>query len=433
MNKLRRLESRNQAFNLLIAGLSGPLLFVSLNWLYRITNYTYLGQDQWALLILTSALNLIFFAARKYSSVFLLMSGLEHYTKVIRDVLVISALLTLAIFILNLSAGRSFLVVTVSFLLLYWITYRKILSIATKRGLRNASVVVVGETKFINQYFIDLFGKVETVQKIELQQAGIDLILFHNLTSFDTEHELLIAKLELEGKIVGYISNELKLEGWSGVQVIMGPHLMRIRPFLSLSLVQQTAKRFSDLLISVLILVVLLPALPIFYIWFVSHNGKPFLFRQGRIGQGGKDIEVVKIRTLAKTLIDTTTHQTGQVNWRPKPSNQDLISGGAFLRRWSIDELPQLLSVIKGDMSIIGPRPRLREEVDETYRLTSPVYQGKLRPGITGLWQISGRSLNNIEYSSVLDKYYLDHWSPIMDLQILLKTITAIKMGIGAK
>ena len=433
MNKLRKLESRNQSVNLVVAAFSGPLLFLMLNQLYSTTNFAYLGQDQWELLIFTSLFNLIFFASRKYSSVFLLMSGLEHYTKVIRDVLFISALLTLVIFILNLSAGRSFLLVTVGFLLIYWLPYRKFLSVATKRGLGRASVIVIGNSKFINEYFIDLFNKVEVYDEIELQMPDIDLVLFHNLSSFDTQHELLVAKLELEEKIVGYISNELKLEGWSGVQIVMGPHLMRIRPFLSLSLIQLITKRSSDLLISVLLLILLTPVFPAFYVWFIVRNGKPFLFKQDRVGRSGKLFKILKIRTLSRHSSSEVNETSNESGWRPKPISTDLIKAGKVLRRWSIDELPQLLCVLKGEMSIVGPRPRLLEEVDETYRLTSPVYKGKLRPGITGLWQISGRSMNSIEYSSVLDKYYLDHWSPIMDLQILLKTISAIKLGVGAK
>lgn len=432
MNKLRKLESRNQAINLFVAGLTGPALFLVLNQVHEFTNYAYLGQDQWELLYLTSVFNLIFFASRKYSSVFLLMSGLEHYTKVIRDVLIISALLTLAIFILNLSAGRSFLTITASFLLVYWLPYRKVLSVVVKRGLRKAEVLVISSTNFINEYFVGLFGQIDIARTPENPDVNADLVLFHNLSAFDTKHELIVAKLESAGKIVGYVSNELKLEGWSGVQVVMGPHLMRIRPFLSLSFIQSVIKRSSDLILAIIVLVLLLPFFPMLYFWYIAKNGRPFFFHQSRVGQAGKEFKILKIRTMNSAPIQINDSVSETTNWRPKPKNQDLVLGGSSLRRWSIDELPQFFNVIKGEMSIIGPRPRLPEEINETYQLTSPVYQAKLKPGMTGLWQISGRSLNSIEYSSVLDKYYLDHWSPVMDLQILIKTIAALKLGVGA-
>ncbi len=103
---------------------------------------------------------------------------------------------------------------------------------------------------------------------------------------------------------------------------------------------------------------------------------------------------------------------------------------GGFIRRFSIDELPQLFNVIQGDMSLIGPRPPLPREVakytpDEMRRL-------RVRPGITGLWQISGRSDLSWDETIRLDLYYIDNWSPLQDLSILTKTVQAVLSSRGA-
>jgi lipopolysaccharide/colanic/teichoic acid biosynthesis glycosyltransferase len=103
---------------------------------------------------------------------------------------------------------------------------------------------------------------------------------------------------------------------------------------------------------------------------------------------------------------------------------------GRHLRRWSLDELPQLWNIVRGDMSIVGPRPPLPAEVDN--------YCDRLRrrllvkPGLTGLWQVSGRSQLPWEEAVRLDLYYVEHWSPSLDATILLRTLVAILRGSGA-
>jgi lipopolysaccharide/colanic/teichoic acid biosynthesis glycosyltransferase len=131
-----------------------------------------------------------------------------------------------------------------------------------------------------------------------------------------------------------------------------------------------------------------------------------------------------------------TNHRSknsGEPVWVEKPGTDELVSGGKFLRRWSIDELPQLLNVLKGDMSLVGPRPRLRSEIDENYEFTSPIYIHKIKPGLTGIWQISGRNEISPSFAVMLDKYYMDHWSPLVDFQIITKTIVSIILGVGAR
>lgn len=107
-----------------------------------------------------------------------------------------------------------------------------------------------------------------------------------------------------------------------------------------------------------------------------------------------------------------------------------LTSVGRFLRRWSVDEFPQLWNVIRGDMSLVGPRPALPHEVDSYEAHTGR--RLNVRPGITGLWQIGGRSSLPFEEYVRLDLTYIQNWSPLLDLYVMVRTIPAVIRGTGA-
>ena len=119
----------------------------------------------------------------------------------------------------------------------------------------------------------------------------------------------------------------------------------------------------------------------------------------------------------------------GQLAWSLR-TDPRVTRTGRLLRRYSIDELPQLLNVVRGDMSLVGPRPPLPAEVD----LYEHHVNRRLlvKPGMTGLWQVSGRSDLSWDEAVRLDLYYVDHWSPTMDLAIIAKTFSAVLRGAGA-
>ncbi|HEX3426900.1 MAG TPA: sugar transferase [Acidimicrobiales bacterium] len=165
----------------------------------------------------------------------------------------------------------------------------------------------------------------------------------------------------------------------------------------------------------------------------VSSRG-PALFKQVRVGQGGRLFTVYKFRTMRQTaeaeraqLVAATTVDGLLFKL---PNDPRCTRFGRFLRRYSIDELPQLWNVVRGDMSVVGPRPPLPSEVAD--------YDDELRrrllvkPGMTGLWQVSGRSDLSWKESIRLDLYYVENWSPSLDLVILAKTAVAVLRGAGA-
>lgn len=116
---------------------------------------------------------------------------------------------------------------------------------------------------------------------------------------------------------------------------------------------------------------------------------------------------------------------------RKLPNDPRITRIGKFLRRFSLDELPQFLNILKGEMSLIGPRPVTEEEIEKYYREYKKIYY-QVKPGLTGLWQVSGR--NEIDYPTrvVLDIYYVLNWSIWLDFYIFLKTFPAIIFGKGA-
>lgn len=165
----------------------------------------------------------------------------------------------------------------------------------------------------------------------------------------------------------------------------------------------------------------------------------PVFFVQERFGKRGRVIRVIKFRSMytdaeARLTDYLTAHPEAREEWETfkKIKNGDprTTRVGRFLRRFSLDELPQLLNVLRGEMSLVGPRPYIREELEEVKQVKSLLFQ--VKPGITGLWQTSGRSLVPFSERLDLDEYYIRNWSLWMDVVILLKTLRTTASGKGA-
>jgi exopolysaccharide biosynthesis polyprenyl glycosylphosphotransferase len=181
----------------------------------------------------------------------------------------------------------------------------------------------------------------------------------------------------------------------------------------------------------------LLACLPVFVLVATViryRDGGPVIFRQKRVGKDGQLFVVYKFRTMV-TDAETRREQLAALNESDgvlfKIRDDPRVTPvGAWLRRWSLDELPQLLNVVRGDMSLVGPRPALPEEA----ALYGDHVRRRLvvKPGITGLWQVNGRSDLSWDESVRLDLRYVENWSFMFDLQILWKTWKAIRRGVGA-
>ena len=198
--------------------------------------------------------------------------------------------------------------------------------------------------------------------------------------------------------------------------------------------VQRTFKRALDITVSTLALLVLAPMLGLIALAVKLDSKGPVIFRQVRLGLGGKPFEILKFRTMVvdaeARLAELAAHDEGDGPHFKMRHDPRITRVGLFLRRWSMDELLQFVNVLKGEMSLVGPRPPLPREVDQ-YE-TPDLIRLRGKPGITGLWQVSGRK--DLEFDDMvrLDRQYLENWSVGLDLSVLLRTVSVVLARKGA-
>ncbi len=268
------------------------------------------------------------------------------------------------------------------------------------------------------------------------------------VSRFGADTVAVLACPEMDGGRLRELAWELEK---TGTDLFVAPTLLdvagprtTIRPVAGLPLLhldhpelagtKQAVKSVFDKTCAALALLVLAPLFAVIAISIRLADHGPVLFRQTRIGKNGHGFTVYKFRTMVpdaeqrKSQLAPRNEAAGvlfKIRRDPRVTRP-----GAWLRRWSLDELPQLINVVIGDMSLVGPRPALPDEV--------ACYSGYMRrrlvvkPGMTGLWQVSGRSDVSWEEAERLDLYYVENWSLALDLQVLWKTGSAVIRGSGA-
>ncbi|WCO68552.1 sugar transferase [Iamia majanohamensis] len=198
---------------------------------------------------------------------------------------------------------------------------------------------------------------------------------------------------------------------------------------------RRTAKRVFDVALASLTLLAASPVLLAAMVAIRLDSRGPVLFRQVRVGRNGRPFQVIKLRTM---VVDAEERRAEllEANEADGPlfkmtDDPRVTRVGKVLRTTSIDELPQLWNVIRGEMSLVGPRPALPHETEAW----DPLLTQRLRvtPGITGMWQVNGRSESSFEDYTRLDLYYVDNWSLLIDLAILAKTVPVVLLRQGAK
>lgn len=183
------------------------------------------------------------------------------------------------------------------------------------------------------------------------------------------------------------------------------------------------AKRFIDLVISLSLFIATLPLYVYIYFWIKISSPGPAIFSQERVGQDGKLFTLYKFRTMK---IDSNPYQEAPVD----AQDNRVLKSCRWLRKSSLDELPQLINVIKGEMSMVGPRPEMPFIVDKYEKWQRCRLNAK--PGLTGLWQVVGRKNLPLYLNLEYDFYYIRNQSILFDISILLKTIPAVLFGKGA-
>ena len=218
------------------------------------------------------------------------------------------------------------------------------------------------------------------------------------------------------------------------VEEVAGLTILSYRPS-RLGGLNWAAKRVLDVVGAALALVLTAPVMAVAALLIKLDSPGPVLFRQERTGRGGRTFRMIKLRTMAADA-ESRVSEILHLNECDGPffkvsSDPRITRIGRVLRRWSVDELPQLLNVIRGDMSLVGPRPCLPTEIQSCPDWFS--HRFDVPPGMTGLWQVSGRFRLPFHEASRLDVFYVDHWAFSLDLKILLRTPTVVLSGRGAR
>ncbi|HKW45542.1 MAG TPA: sugar transferase [Candidatus Eremiobacteraceae bacterium] len=193
-------------------------------------------------------------------------------------------------------------------------------------------------------------------------------------------------------------------------------------------------KRTSDVIISAVLLVVLAPVFAVIALAIKLSSPGAVMFSQMRVGKDGRAFRFYKFRTMvdgAHLLHDRVSHLNECDGPALKIANDPRLHGlGPYLRRTSLDELPQLWNVLRGEMSLVGPRPALPNEVAN---YAAPYFERfKIMPGLTGLWQVSGRSKVPFRRWMAMDIWYVRNWTPLVDLWLLARTVPAVLFRDGA-
>jgi exopolysaccharide biosynthesis polyprenyl glycosylphosphotransferase len=270
----------------------------------------------------------------------------------------------------------------------------------------------------------------------------------HVVTTFQADTVAVLACPEISGARLRDLAWELEK---TGTDLCVAPALLdvagprtTIRPTAGLPLLHLDHPEFTgarwlikeafDRAIAFSVVLLLLPLLVALGLAIRLGDGGPALFRQTRVGKDGKPFAVYKFRTMVVDAEQRKAYlgalnESGGVLFKIRKDPR-VTPIGRWLRRYSLDELPQLLNVLTGDMSLVGPRPALPSEAaeyghDMRRRL-------RVKPGITGLWQVNGRSDLAWDEAVRLDVRYVENWSFVLDLQILWKTFSAVTGGAGA-
>ncbi|MFA6546865.1 MAG: sugar transferase [Limisphaerales bacterium] len=314
-------------------------------------------------------------------------------------------------------------------------------------------VVLIGLAEDTAQIESDLDararGSVEVLAKLDLnqtsserlvellhQRAANGVILSARHTYFE-QVEKVIELCELEGVEVWLLADFFKTRiSQTSVDDFLGRPTVVFRSAPEASW-QGVAKQLLDFAGALVLLTLVSPLLLLAALAVKLTSSGPVLFRQQRSGLNGRPFTMLKFRTMVtdaeqlKAELASFNEMDGPVF---KVTNDPRTTRlGRFLRKWSIDELPQLWNVLRFEMSLVGPRPL---PVDEISRINDPAHRRRLsvKPGLTCLWQISGRNeVSSFKEWVRLDLEYIDNWSLWLDLKILLKTIPVVLTGAGAK
>lgn len=397
--------------------------------------------------------------------------AIEEYRAVGRATLGFFALIATAAYVTKQDLARGYTLLLIPLLFIGGLAVRRSmrgwLSAHRARGKLMQRTVVVGRADGVSALLRSIqVDQMQGLHPVAVCASGLDTEW--NATSslegvpvFGPPQDVVATVDLCDAEVVAVASHpdlagkSLRRLAWAleerGVELIVSPGLldiagprMSIRPSTDLALlhIERPANRartvflksVMDRTIAFLLLSVLSPVLLVLAALIKLSDRGPVFFRQQRVGVGGEPFGMLKFRSM---VVDAEQHlaslreqHDGNERLFKLKDDPRVTRVGAFIRRYSLDELPQLINVLIGDMSLVGPRPPLPTEVEQ-YE-PDALRRLHVRPGMTGLWQVSGRSNLSWEESLRLDLRYVDNWSPIGDLVILMRTFKAVVVSSGA-
>ena len=275
------------------------------------------------------------------------------------------------------------------------------------------------------------------------RQADIrELVLAHNVT--DVIVALPHSAYQQLGEIVQKL-DDMPLRIWIALGFFdLALYRTKIDEFVNIPMLdlrasaiddyQRLMKRGFDLVVGGIFLLLALPLMGVIALLLVLDDGFPVLFRQKRVGENGRIFDMYKFRTMvrnAEELQDQVVQRDERGNEIYKIENDPRVTRmGRILRRFSLDELPQFFNVVRGDMSLVGPRPEMPYLVEKYQPWQRKRFA--VPPGLTGWWQVNGRSDKPMHLNTEDDLYYISNYSLWLDIQILMRTVWIVLIGRGA-
>jgi exopolysaccharide biosynthesis polyprenyl glycosylphosphotransferase len=423
-------------------------------WVDDLTNYE-IKNIGIATVILLSWLVVLWFNGSRDTNI--LGFGADEYKRLINATLFSFTFIAFVSYIFKLEISRGFVLLIFPTGLISLFISRRILR---KRLLKSRN-----EGRYVSRVLLLHSGEADPVEKRLLLAKHAGLNIVYKLKTQESQEfnhkQIVVAALAnncdqiMVGQSAIISASELRNLGWAleetTIDLVVAPAVTEIAgPRLKVSNVEglpllhldqpvfsgsaKAAKRLLDLFLSAVGLILISPLLIVIALVIKSHDRGTVLYSQKRIGQNNKEFNVYKFRTMYEGSHEKRDEVMAQTNkdlrLAKSPNDPRITKPGAFLRRWSIDEIPQIINVFKGEMSLVGPRPPLSVEVNmyeksERRRLL-------VKPGLTGLWQVSGRSELDWEDAVRLDLYYVENWSLTLDILILIRTAAAVWRGEGA-
>jgi len=379
-----------------------------------------------------------------------LAAGLEEYKRVMAGCLQAFGILAIGSYLLRAELPRSYFVIalplgTIFLLVLRWVA-RLRLSNSRLRGKHLMPTIVVGSVDETTHVVHQLRRR----REFGLTPTAMCLVGPHSARTSPEDARLPQVSLRQIPDLVAsgaYRSVVVSGEGLSTEQLrdlVWGLERSHTSVILASSIMDAVghrlsgwtlqAKRLFDVVFSALALLFLTPVLLVIAVAIFLDDPGPIIFRQQRVGLRGKPFTIHKFRSMAvdaeARLEALRSQSTGNGPLFKMDADPRITPVGRVLRKYSLDELPQFWTVLRGRMSVVGPRPHLERELDEFPDVG--LRRLLIKPGITGLWQVSGRSDLNLEDSMKLDLRYVQNWSLLGDVAIVLKTIKAMISPQGA-